>query len=169
MFGLAVRGEDEDGGSQSTIAVALQELEAVLLAEMDVQQHDVPGRGKPVAAIVSLAGATVANPAYCAPVSPVAVLEILGTADDAIAFTGGTIEGLSRDLARTSPTGAWPTGARPRFAPGSTTTSATCLPARPSAGSAATMCRCRDHVDPGGRLSARPGCRRNDPSLTVLA
>jgi polyhydroxybutyrate depolymerase len=47
-----------------------------------------------VAAIVSLAGATYANPAACRPSAPVAVLQIHGTADDVIAFKGGTIEGL---------------------------------------------------------------------------
>lgn len=47
-----------------------------------------------VAAMVSLAGATFANPAKCAPSVPVAVLEIHGTADDTILFNGGTIEGL---------------------------------------------------------------------------
>ncbi len=47
-----------------------------------------------IAAIVSLAGATFANPAKCAPTVPVAVLQIHGTADDTILFKGGTIEGL---------------------------------------------------------------------------
>ena len=47
-----------------------------------------------IAAIVSLAGATFAKPADCAPSSAVAVLEIHGTADDIILFAGGTIEGI---------------------------------------------------------------------------
>ena len=47
-----------------------------------------------IAAIVSLAGATFGNPAKCAPTVPVAVVEIHGTADDVISFTGGTIAGL---------------------------------------------------------------------------
>jgi polyhydroxybutyrate depolymerase len=45
-----------------------------------------------VAAIASLAGATFAKPAECAPTSPVAVLEIHGTADDTILYKGGTID-----------------------------------------------------------------------------
>jgi polyhydroxybutyrate depolymerase len=45
-----------------------------------------------VAAIASLAGATFAKPADCAPTSPVAVLEIHGTADDTILYKGGTID-----------------------------------------------------------------------------
>ena len=47
-----------------------------------------------IAAMVSLAGATFANPANCAPAVPVAVLQIHGTADDTILFKGGTIKGL---------------------------------------------------------------------------
>ena len=46
-----------------------------------------------IAAIVSLAGATFASSADCSPTNPVAVLQIHGTADDTIAFTGGSIEG----------------------------------------------------------------------------
>ncbi|MFL5643495.1 MAG: alpha/beta hydrolase family esterase [Chloroflexota bacterium] len=45
-----------------------------------------------VAAVASLAGATFAKPADCAPTSPVAVLEIHGTADDTILYKGGTID-----------------------------------------------------------------------------
>ncbi len=44
-----------------------------------------------VAAIVSLAGATFAKRADCAPSQPVAVLEIHGTADDVVAFRGGRL------------------------------------------------------------------------------
>ncbi len=47
-----------------------------------------------VAAIISLAGATFAKPADCAPSAPVAVVEIHGTADHTVAFKGGTIEGV---------------------------------------------------------------------------
>ena len=47
-----------------------------------------------VTAMVSLAGATFGNPADCAPSAPVAVLETHGTADDVIAFGGGTIQGI---------------------------------------------------------------------------
>lgn len=46
-----------------------------------------------VAAIVSLAGATFATSPDCRPSAPVGVLQIHGTADDTIAFTGGSIEG----------------------------------------------------------------------------
>lgn len=45
-----------------------------------------------IAAIVSLAGAMSASPATCVPTAPVAVLQIHGTADDVIAFDGGTIQ-----------------------------------------------------------------------------
>jgi polyhydroxybutyrate depolymerase len=55
-----------------------------------------------IAAMVSLAGATFANPAKCGPTVPVAVLQIHGTADDTILFKGGTILGLGsgRSMAR---------------------------------------------------------------------
>ena len=45
-----------------------------------------------IAAIVSLAGATFATPAKCAPSVPVAVLQIHGTADGSVAFDGGTVQ-----------------------------------------------------------------------------
>jgi polyhydroxybutyrate depolymerase len=45
-----------------------------------------------IAAMASLAGATFLNVADCAPTSPVAVLEIHGTADDTILYGGGTID-----------------------------------------------------------------------------
>jgi polyhydroxybutyrate depolymerase len=44
-----------------------------------------------VAAIVSLAGATFADPDDCRPSEPVAVLQIHGTADPTIRYEGGTI------------------------------------------------------------------------------
>ena len=47
-----------------------------------------------VAAIVSLAGATFATAASCAPSSPVAVLEIHGSADDTVLFDGGNLGAL---------------------------------------------------------------------------
>ena len=47
-----------------------------------------------VAGIVSLAGATFAESTDCRPRRPVAVLEIHGTLDDAIAYDGGTISGV---------------------------------------------------------------------------
>lgn len=42
-----------------------------------------------VAAIVSLAGATFADPADCAPSEPVSIAQIHGTADDVIRYEGG--------------------------------------------------------------------------------
>ena len=47
-----------------------------------------------IAAIVSLAGASFAAPADCAPSSPVAVLQIHGTIDDVVLFQGGTLQGF---------------------------------------------------------------------------
>jgi polyhydroxybutyrate depolymerase len=47
-----------------------------------------------IAAIVSLAAATFANRADCAPSAPVAVLAIHGTADDVIDFDGGALSEL---------------------------------------------------------------------------
>ena len=44
------------------------------------------------AAIASLAGATFAKPADCAPKAPVAVLQIHGTADDTVLFEGGKLD-----------------------------------------------------------------------------
>jgi polyhydroxybutyrate depolymerase len=51
-----------------------------------------------VAAIVSLAGASFANPADCAPSVPVSIAHIHGTADDTIKFEGGTIDVGSRPM-----------------------------------------------------------------------
>jgi polyhydroxybutyrate depolymerase len=47
-----------------------------------------------IGAIVSLAGETFANSADCRPSAPVAILQIQGTADDVVAFKGGTIQGI---------------------------------------------------------------------------
>ncbi len=44
-----------------------------------------------IAAIVSIEGATWANPSRCQPTEPVTVLEVHGTADDTIRYDGGTI------------------------------------------------------------------------------
>lgn len=52
------------------------------------------------AAIVSVAGATFADPARCKPSSPVAVLQIHGTADATIRFGGGAFFGRSYPSAR---------------------------------------------------------------------
>jgi len=59
-----------------------------------------------IAAIASLAGATFANPADCGPSGPVAVLQIHGTADDTIAYDGGTIQGLGSGRSMSSYPGA---------------------------------------------------------------
>ena len=57
-----------------------------------------------IAAIASLAGATFANPADCAPTVPVAVLQIHGTADDTVVFKGGTLDvGFGRGRWRRTP------------------------------------------------------------------
>jgi polyhydroxybutyrate depolymerase len=48
-----------------------------------------------VAAIVSLAGATFADPADCAPSEPVSVAQIHGTADDVIRYEGGGINDVA--------------------------------------------------------------------------
>ncbi len=47
-----------------------------------------------IAAIVSLAGSTLAPSADCRPSEPVAILQIHGTADDTIAFSGGDDPGV---------------------------------------------------------------------------
>jgi polyhydroxybutyrate depolymerase len=49
-------------------------------------------RADRVAAIVSLAGATYADPSDCAPSEPVSVVQIHGRFDDTILYEGGTIE-----------------------------------------------------------------------------
>jgi polyhydroxybutyrate depolymerase len=46
-----------------------------------------------IAAIVSIAGATFADPGRCSPTEPVATLEVHGTADHTIAYRGGRING----------------------------------------------------------------------------
>ena len=56
-----------------------------------------------IAAIVSLAGETFANAADCRPSAPVAVLQIQGTADDVVAFAGGTIVGIGAPGGRMAP------------------------------------------------------------------
>jgi polyhydroxybutyrate depolymerase len=50
-------------------------------------------RADRIAAIVSLAGATWADPAQCDPAEPVAILEVHGDADQTIVYEGGEIEG----------------------------------------------------------------------------
>src|SRR4029077_1471505 len=61
------------------------------------------------AAIVSLAGAMFASPAKCAPSAPVAVVQIHGTADDQIAFDGGSVRpGQVPGMASTATTVAYP-------------------------------------------------------------
>jgi polyhydroxybutyrate depolymerase len=56
-----------------------------------------------IAAMVSLAGATFVDRTDCAPTAPVAVLQVHGTADDTIAYQGGTL-----DLGPGRSTGAYP-------------------------------------------------------------
>jgi polyhydroxybutyrate depolymerase len=55
-----------------------------------------------IAAIVSLAGATFADPDDCDPSEPVSVLQIHGTADGTIPYTGGTILGNDHPSAQTT-------------------------------------------------------------------
>ena len=52
-----------------------------------------------LAAIVSLAGASWADPSDCRPSEPVAVLQIHGTADDTVHYDGGTVSdvGIGKD------------------------------------------------------------------------
>ena len=60
-----------------------------------------------VAAIVSLAGATFADPADCAPSEPVSVAQIHGTADDVIRYEGGGLtDGPYPGAAKTAETWA---------------------------------------------------------------
>jgi polyhydroxybutyrate depolymerase len=61
-----------------------------------------------VAAIVSLAGATFADPTDCAPSEPVSVAQIHGTADDVIRYDGGGIVNASYPSAETTAE-AWAT------------------------------------------------------------
>jgi polyhydroxybutyrate depolymerase len=53
-----------------------------------------------IAAIVSLAGASFADPADCRPSAPVAVLQIHGAADDVVAYDGGTVDDVGPPDAR---------------------------------------------------------------------
>ena len=59
-----------------------------------------------IAAIVSMAGATFADPTRCRPSQPVSVLQVHGTADKTIGYTGGAILGHKYPGAADS-TGAW--------------------------------------------------------------
>ncbi len=56
-----------------------------------------------IAALVSLAGATFAKAADCAPSEPVAVVQLHGTADDIVEFDGGSVEEIG-----SSPMGPYP-------------------------------------------------------------
>jgi polyhydroxybutyrate depolymerase len=53
-----------------------------------------------IAAIVSLAGATYSNPKSCNPSSPVSVLQIHGSNDAVISYTGGYLFGSAYPSAR---------------------------------------------------------------------
>ena len=55
-----------------------------------------------IAAIVSVAGATFADVSACKPSQPVSVLQVHGTSDTVISFTGGSILGHSYPAALTS-------------------------------------------------------------------
>ncbi len=57
-----------------------------------------------IAAIVSVAGASFADPAKCKPSEPVNVLQIHGTADEIIDYRGGQIEGRTYPGAQESTT-----------------------------------------------------------------
>ncbi len=56
-----------------------------------------------IAALVSLAGATFARAADCAPSQPVGVVQLHGTADDTVDFDGGSVEEIG-----SSPMGPYP-------------------------------------------------------------
>jgi polyhydroxybutyrate depolymerase len=90
-----------------------------------------------VAAIVSVAGATYADPAACAPNVPVSVAQIHGTADDIVLFEGG-------DLSDWDPSGP------PRPYPGAKTTAETWAAANGCA-EAPTTLDARIDVDAGLR------------------
>jgi polyhydroxybutyrate depolymerase len=53
-----------------------------------------------IAAIVSISGATFSNPKSCQPTSPVSVLEIHGSNDQRIIYTGGYLFGNAYPSAR---------------------------------------------------------------------
>ena len=55
-----------------------------------------------IAAIVSVAGATFADVSACRPSQPVSVLQVHGTSDTVISFTGGSIMGHPYPAAQTS-------------------------------------------------------------------
>jgi polyhydroxybutyrate depolymerase len=55
-----------------------------------------------IAAVVSIAGATFADPRKCQPSEPVNVVQIHGTADAVIAYQGGGIEGHAYPAAETT-------------------------------------------------------------------
>jgi polyhydroxybutyrate depolymerase len=48
-------------------------------------------RADKVTAIASISGVTFADPARCAPMAPVAVLQVHGTLDDSVSFEGGVL------------------------------------------------------------------------------
>lgn len=65
-------------------------------------------RSTRIAAIVSLAGATFNLASQCTPTEAVSVLQVHGTADETIAYTGGTNAGYAYPSAATS-VGRWAT------------------------------------------------------------
>ena len=56
-------------------------------------------QAKRFAAVVSLAGATWADPARCAPELPIGVLTVHGTADQTVAYSGGTFVQKGKTIA----------------------------------------------------------------------
>jgi len=97
-FGL--KGVD-DAGYLAGVITEIQASFAVDPKRIDVIGHSNGGfmsyalsctHADTIAAMVSLAGATFVKSTDCAPTSPVAVLEIHGTADDTILYEGGTVD-----------------------------------------------------------------------------
>ncbi len=60
-----------------------------------------------IAAIVSVAGATWADPAKCAPTEPVSVLHIHGTDDEAVVFDGGSRPGAAEYPSAATTVATW--------------------------------------------------------------
>jgi len=91
----------DDAGYLAGVITEIQTSFAVDPKRIDVIGHSNGGfmsyalsctHADKIAAMVSVAGATFMKPADCAPTSPVAVLEVHGTADDTILYEGGTVD-----------------------------------------------------------------------------
>ncbi len=92
------RGDVDDVAYLSSVIAEIQGALAIDPKRIAVAGHSNGGfmsyrmaceRSDIVAAIVSLAGATFADPADCKPGEPVSVAQVHGTADDTILFGGG--------------------------------------------------------------------------------